>query len=406
MSTKRKAATIAKPVVKQSAKAASNTKINEAQTTVSTGLSPKSAQKQQVQVIELSDSDSLGGAADNDEELGDDEQLDQQIASENRSSESADIEMENVGDASDEEQTSEPTFGELLRGNSTVDVSAAVAAQAASSSSRAELQQRQLAGLVSNNSLATVLNQALRTNDAELLESCLQTTDTTIVENTVNRMDSALAMQLLSHLASRMHRRPGRALSIMMWMKLTMIAHGGTLVNHPDRVSRLGELQRVLQERAKGLPVLLQLKGKLELLDAQLKLRKAAKLQAAGKGPEYGGEDASSDEDENDDEAQIVYVEGEEDSSKALTNGAGSSRAAVEDEDDFPTANGVIGDSDEDSEEDFGEEAEEDLAEVESMDEDEVDHDDIEDEEEEMSGAEAEPPTKVRRTSARLVQKK
>ncbi|KAK3989633.1 U3 small nucleolar RNA-associated protein 5 [Cladorrhinum sp. PSN332] len=406
MSTKRKATTIAKPVVKQSAKATSKTKIDEARTTVSTGLSPKSAQKQHVEIIELSDSESVAGASDNDEELGDDEQLDQQIASETRSGESADVEMENTGDASDgEEQPSEPTFGELLRGNSTVDVSAAVAAQAANSHSRTELQQRHAAGLVSNNSLATVLNQALRTNDADLLESCLQTTDNKIVENTVNRMDSGLAMQLLDHLSARMHRRPGRALSLMMWMKLTMIAHGGTLATHPDRVARIGELQRVLQERSKGLPVLQQLKGKLDLLDAQLKLRKAARLQAAGKGQEYDGQGVSSDDEDDSDEAQIVYVEGQENSSRSLANGAGSSRAAVDDEDDFPAANGVIGDSDEDSDEDFGEEQEEELAEVESMDEDEVDHDDVEDEEE-MSEAEAEPPTKVRRTSARLSQKK
>ncbi|KAK4223632.1 U3 small nucleolar RNA-associated protein 5 [Podospora fimiseda] len=405
MSTKRKATTIAKPVVKQSAKAASKTRIDEAQTTVSTGLSATLNNKQEPEIIELSDSDSATGAVNNDEELGDDEQLDQQIASETRSGESGDVEMENTGDASDgEDQPSEPTFGELLRGNSTVDVSAAVAAQAANANSRTEIQQRHAAGLISNNSLATVLNQALRTNDTDLLESCLQTTDNGIIENTVNRMDSALAPQLLDHLSARMHRRPGRALSLMMWMKLTMIAHGGSLVTNPDRIARMGELQRVLQERAKGLPVLQQLKGKLDLLDAQLKLRKTARLQAAGRWNEGDGHDVSSDDEGDDDEARMVYVEEEESHSRPLANGVGPWHA-VDDEDDFPAANGVIGDSDEESDEDFGEEQEE-LAEVESMDEDEVDHDDVEDEEEEISEAEAEPPTKIRRTSARLSQKK
>jgi len=406
MSTKWKATTIAKPVVKESAKAVSRTKIDEARTTISTGLSPRSAQKQHAEIIELSDSDSIGGAPDDDEELGDDEQLDLQIAAEAKNGESVDIEMGNSGDASDGEQTSEPTFGELLRGNSTVDVSAAVAAQAAASHSRHELQQRH-AGLLSNNSLATVLNQALRTDDNELLESCLQTADNKIVENTVSRMDSALAMKLLDKLAARMHRRPGRALSLMMWMKLTMIAHGGSLITHPDRVARLGELQRVLEERAKGLPVLLQLKGKLEMLDAQLKLRKTVRNAAAGRG-QYDEQDASSEEeDEDSEEAQVVYVEGQESTGKALTNGVGSSRQAVDDEDDFPVTNGVIADSDEESDEDFGEEGDEEIADVESMDEDEVDHDDDEDEEDDMSEAEdAGPPTKVRRTSARPSQKK
>ncbi|KAK0667076.1 Dip2/Utp12 family-domain-containing protein [Cercophora samala] len=379
MSAKRKVATIATPVVKPSAKTRSKTKIDETRAAVSTGLS-----KQPEEPIELS--------SDDDEDAKDQQQTDQ-VAEETTE---RDVDMD--VDVEDAEPAAPAAFGDLVRGNSTVDVAASLAADTAgASSSRSELQQRHV-GPINAASLGTVINQALRTNDAHLLESCLQTSDLKIVENTINRMDSALALELLSKLASRMHRRPGRAMNLMSWMKLTMIAHGGALVTQPDLTARLAELSRVLEERARGLPALLALRGKLEMLDAQLKFRKSAKLASANRDRLEGKDELSESEDEDQDEAQVVYVEGQE-SNRALTNGI-SRAAPVDDEDDFPTGHNALPDSDDDDEEeeDEGEDGE-DLAAIESLDEDEVDHDDVdEDEEDDSEGEDAGPPAKVQRT--------
>jgi U3 small nucleolar RNA-associated protein 5 len=313
--------------------------------------------------------------------------------------------MQDGGDNSDAEPTS-PTFGDLVRGNSTIDVPASLAAQeAAAQTSRLAAQQRPTAP-ISATSLGTVLNQALRTDDADLLESCLQTTDVKIIENTINRMDSSLASTLLSKLSARMHRRPGRAFGLMRWMQWTLVAHGGALVTQPDLVARLGELSRVLEERSRGLSSLLALKGKLDMLDSQMKFRKS--IKSAGASRSRGGDEeglSEEEEEEDADEPGVVYVEGQENLGKALTNGT-AGRVAVDDDDDFPAGGAVISDSEEDSDEEFEEELDEDVADAESLDEDEVDHDDVEEDEEESEGEESRRPAKVRRVSERISKRK
>jgi len=411
MSTKRKAATtIAKPTVRQSAKAPVKTKIDETRTAVATGLSSRSTSK-------------TGANAEIENQFSSEEEEEEEGVSEDempngktnsvetsrtkgiQDEVDADAVMQEVGDNSDGEPTS-PTFGDLVRGNSTIDVPASLAAQAVAAQTSKPGAQHRPTAPISATSLGTVLNQALRTDDADLLESCLQTTDVKIIENTINRMDSSLANVLLSKLSARMHRRPGRAFGLMRWMQWTLVAHGGALVTQPDLVNRLGELSRVLEERSRGLSSLLALKGKLDMLDSQMKFRKSIKVAGVirSRGEDEG--ESSEEEEEDVDEPGIVYVEGQETLGKALTNGTIGWSGANED-DEFPAGTAVISDSEEEEDEDFDEGMDDELADAESLDEDEVDHDDVEeDEEEESEGDESRPPAKVRRVSERISKRK
>jgi U3 small nucleolar RNA-associated protein 5 len=364
------------------------------------------------EAIDIPDEEASQYGSDNEEGASDYDEQDHKTSSTKASRQKGgngatdvDAVMQEAGDNSDGEPAA-PTFGELARGNSTIDVPAALAAQAtAAQTSQLQSQQRPTAP-ISATSLGTVLNQALRTDDADLLESCLQTTDVKIIENTINRMDSSLAAVLLSKLSARMHRRPGRAFGLMRWMQWTLVAHGGALVTQPDLVARLGELSRVLEERSRGLSSLLALKGKLDMLDSQMKFRKSIKAGGASR-VRGGNEEESSEEEEEDvDEPGVVYVEGQETLGKPLTNGT-AGRDAVDEDDDFPAGAAVISDSEEESDEEFGEDMDEELAAAESLDEDEVDHDDVEeDEEEESEGEESRPPAKVRRVSERISKRK
>jgi U3 small nucleolar RNA-associated protein 5 len=256
-------------------------------------------------------------------------------------------------------------------------------------------------------SLGTVLNQALRTDDAVLLESCLLTSDLPTVRATIQRMDSALAGALLTKLAARMHRRPARAHSLMAWVQWTIVAHGGALAAQPDLVRRLAELSRVLEERARALPSLLVLKGKLDMLDSQMQLRRD-NLGAGGRGrAEYDGYD-DEEESADEDEEGVVYVEGEEDDDEAahgrmgMTNGV--TRTRMGEDDDLVLANGIGGETDDDDSEDEGSlggmdvDDDDDAASQGSLDEDEVDFDDVEEEsEDETDGDMAGPPTKMQK---------
>ncbi|KAI3317538.1 NUC189-domain-containing protein [Xylariaceae sp. AK1471] len=389
MSTKRKTpAKIAQPVVRQSAKKPLKTQINESETTVSV---PEVSKPDNVgateAIIEISSdaesseyefSDHEHDHANNDH-VQEDTKSDAQRPTESLPQKHSDhantdipmAEANIPNDAESDQELAQPTLGELARAHGTIDVPSALAPQ----SNAVATQGRSIAP-PSHSSLGTVLSQALRTDDTDLLESCLRVHDGDTIDNTIQRLDSTLAGILLSKLASRMHRRPGRAGSLMAWVQSTLVCHGGALAAQPGLVKRLSELQRVLDERARGLNSLLALKGKLDLMNAQLRLRRQQR-------------NSEIDEDVQEEEG-IIYVEGE-DSDADMANGL-----MDVDDDELPVTNGILDDESEDDDlPSDASEGEEELDVEEELDEDEVNHEDVESEEEDSEAEAApQPPSK------------
>ncbi|KAG7115949.1 U3 small nucleolar RNA-associated protein 5 like [Verticillium longisporum] len=421
MSAKRKAsARFAPPAIKSAIKVATKARIDESRTAVSsTDNIQASARNQTQETIDIS-SDS-NSDDDDDEDASDDGAGSDNlmngveatgaapsIAAANSTTQATTTDTADA-DSEDAEDATSPSFGELLRG--TIDVPAILSQQALSSAPKASASKALTATTTtatattpldppSLSSLSTVLTQALRTEDTELLESCLQITDTPSIHATIERLDSALAGVLLTRLAARFHRRPGRAGSLMAWVKWTLVAHGGALALQPKVLDRLVALQKVLNERARGLPSLLALKGKLDMLDAQMQLRQS-RQRGRGRGV-AGAEDDDDDEEDDEDEEGAIYVEGEEaDVDVAISEANGALLALEEGDDNVPGTNGFAADSDVDDDDSDVEEPESDDDGEEVLDEDDVDHLDVEDsmDEDEDSDAEAAPPSKLRKTA-------
>ncbi|KAI0871834.1 NUC189-domain-containing protein [Hypoxylon argillaceum] len=389
MSTKRKApAKIAHPVVRQSANKTLKPQINESEAAVLVARASKADNTSATEAIieissdpesseyELSDHEAdASGDAQSKETKSAVQRPMESLPQKHMDSASADIPMTDsnmLNDAESDQELAQPTLGELARAHGTIYVPSALTPQ----SNTVATQGRSIAP-PSHSSLGTVLSQAIRTDDADLLESCLRVTDVKTIDNTIRRLDSTLAGVLLTKLASRMHRRPGRAGSLMAWVQFTLVSHGGALAAQPGLVKRLSELQSVLDERARGLNSLLALKGKLDLMNAQLNLRRDQR-------------NSEVDEDVQEEEEGIIYVEGE-DSDAEIANGLMDL-----DDDELPVTNGIMDDDSEDDDlqsnaSDRGEE----LDAEEELDEDDVNYDDVESEEEESEAEAApEPPSK------------
>jgi U3 small nucleolar RNA-associated protein 5 len=185
----------------------------------------------------------------------------------------------------------------------------------------------------------------------------------------------------------------------------TLVSHGGYLATQPDLIKKLAELNKVIDERAKGLQSLLSLKGKLDMLEAQIELRKSMQIQRRRL-------------DEGEEDEGVIYVEGQESEEEGaaakpkrlVANGdlKGISDEESDVSEDMPMTNGIIADSDEedDSSEDgdlIDDEAEE--TDADSGDEDEVDHDDQDSKGEEESD-DGVPPTKLPRTGGAFSKKR
>jgi U3 small nucleolar RNA-associated protein 5 len=392
MAPKRKApAKIAQPVVRQNAKRNLKASVNEADASVS-GIDTLKSDANGVtnDVIEIS-----SDPASSEYELSDEEDapkkdgetkqmaiLTKSTPRKSGANGAVDTEMTSpdaaLEDGADSDQ--EPatlTFGDLVRANETIDVPAALSGQQPSALATPS----KVIAPPSLASLGTVLSQALRTDDADLLESCLHTTDSATVRNTIQRLDSSLAGSLLTKLASRMHRRPGRAGSLMTWVQWTLVAHGGALATQPGLVKKLSELNRVLEERSRGLNSLLSLKGKLDMLEAQMQLRRSMQHHAD-----------SDDEDDADADEGVIYVEGEEDDADIDIHDVDM------DDEDLLAANGVLGEDDSEAEDDYSEgddDDEEPIGAEEPLDENEVNHSDVDfSGEDEDSEVETAPPAK------------
>ncbi|KAF9878145.1 hypothetical protein CkaCkLH20_04183 [Colletotrichum karsti] len=403
MSAKRRSSGKFAPPVVKSAIRAPKTTIDESRAAVSATDSLQAAVKADAAAEAItisSDEDSEDDVSDQEMESPDAETNEpvngKEDAAENQTQQKPDAEG---GAAESDDEAGSPTFGELLRG--TIDVPAILSQQgdATSKAVSAPVSRKNLAVPSSLSSLSTVLTQALKTEDTDLLESCLQNTNLETIRQTIERLDSSLAGVLLTKLAARFHRRPGRAGSLMIWVKWTLVAHGGALAIQPKVLDRLVALQKVLNERSRGLPSLLALKGKLDMLEAQMYMRKARPRRRGANQVED-----VDDEDEDDEEEDAIYVEGDEGANVGLINGVG---AGNEDDDEVPTTNGFIGDSDDDDEEEEAD-VEDDMSEVEEADEDEdVDYDDVEDsEDDDDSDAEAAPPAKVQKTASSFAKRK
>lgn len=161
-------------------------------------------------------------------------------------------------------------------------------------------------------SFTLVLAQSLKTNDHALLESLLTTHNEENIKVSVKRLESSQAVVLLERLADKIARSPGRAGQLMVWIKWTLIAHGGYLVSVPNLAKSLSSLHLTLSNKVGMLPRLLTLQGRVEMLRTQLQMRREITQQMNGTVTDEVEEDSDIDSDVDYVE-DVVIVNGEED---------------------------------------------------------------------------------------------
>ena len=232
MSTKRKLPTkLGVPLVKPSAKDTSQTTINESKAVVSQGGSAvKPVGFKPGEVVDISSESSSEEEDDSDDDF---EHRPTQLSDAEEDVTMLDADASANGEQhaasppeEDIDETAEPSFGDLLQAQHTEAIDVAAALERTPERTNPQTKHLQAP---SGASLGTVLTQALRTNDVSMLESCLQTRDVSTIRATIQRLDSPLAGTLLQRLAERLHRRPGRAGNLLIWVQWTLVTHGGYL---------------------------------------------------------------------------------------------------------------------------------------------------------------------------------
>ena len=305
-------------VYTQGAKDMGKTHVDESHTVVANGgdADDVSMADEQPEVISISSAEEETESEEDEDDnatagLLEAKQLNYKGGEEGDTREDEDVNMEDVDGQQErkaaeegmEAEEGEPSFGDLIRANAAEPIEVQAAFTDLNAQSLVPAGEKGLQQLPSGMSLGAVLTQSLRTNDTNLLETCFHVKELSTVRATIERLDSSFATILLQRLAERLHSRPGRAGSLMVWIQWTLVAHGGYLAGQPEIMKKLASLHRVVRDRANSLQPLLSLKGKLDMLEAQMNLRKSMQARSRTTNPF-----------EEDDEEGVIYVEGQEES--------------------------------------------------------------------------------------------
>lgn len=119
-------------------------------------------------------------------------------------------------------------------------------------------------------SLVTLLDQALQTNDIALLEQCLACTDSDIIDATTRRLPTHRILRLLRTLVAKFEKRPSRGLLITQWLACILKNHISYLITVPDLSVQLAGLSQMLEQRMQSYSRLSSLAGRLDLLMSQI----------------------------------------------------------------------------------------------------------------------------------------
>ena len=200
-------------------------------------------------------------------------------------------------------------------------------------------------------SSAVVLTQALQNDDTALLEDCLSCRDHTLITNTVRRLPATSVLPFLKQVASRVRSKPGRASTLVFWIRAVLTEHTAYLTSVPAAGAVLAELFQAADARLDVFGRFLKLQGRLDLIMTHISHRRRADDTAGdgSMGPatfvhrETGGEDEDEEDEEDDEEdGAVMDLEGLDEDDESDDE---------EDEDDEGEEDEIgLGDSDEDME--------------------------------------------------------
>ena len=115
-------------------------------------------------------------------------------------------------------------------------------------------------------SLAALLSQALRADDAALIERCLSVSDRTTIANTVAKLSSTHAMKLLSECAARAQAKPNSGERCAKWARTILLHHAGYASSAPKARTTLMRLSQTIESHVAMQGPLQALLGRLELV--------------------------------------------------------------------------------------------------------------------------------------------
>lgn len=147
----------------------------------------------------------------------------------------------------------------------------------------------------SADSLIIPLTQALRSGDNLLLEKCLSVTNIKVIRKSVFSMNPSDALDFLKDLVYKLKSSPGRAISILPWIRAVLLQHASYIMSEEASLIVLNTLYQMIDSRVSVFRPILQLSGRLDLIISQISPNEEEKAPVVDSAVVY---EDGSDEDE------------------------------------------------------------------------------------------------------------
>lgn len=147
----------------------------------------------------------------------------------------------------------------------------------------------------SADSLIIPLTQALRSGDNLLLEKCLSVTNIKVIRKSVFSMNPSDALDFLKDLVYKLKSSPGRAISILPWIRAVLLQHASYIMSEEASLIVLNTLYQMIDSRVSVFRPILQLSGRLDLIISQISPNEEEKSPVVDSAVVY---EDGSDEDE------------------------------------------------------------------------------------------------------------
>ena len=123
---------------------------------------------------------------------------------------------------------------------------------------------------LTSDSLITLIEQALQSDDQSLIEQCFACEDIFVLEATTKRLPTNRIIDFLRVLLLKLEKRPSRGPMIVRWLAAILRHHTAYLISVPTLASSLANLSQILERRLSTYTQLAPLKGRLDLVMSQL----------------------------------------------------------------------------------------------------------------------------------------
>eukprot|EP00833_Pecoramyces_ruminatium_P005877 jgi/Orpsp1_1/1179909/evm.model.c7180000071300.1 len=165
------------------------------------------------------------------------------------------------------------------------------------------------------NTFLPILQKSLVTNDREIFDQCMEIKNKKIIIGIVKKLLKTEVISLTKKLITSIEREPTRG-NAPEWLRITLLIHAPILLKSKDVVFRLDDLYNKINNGNGTIGKILQLSGRLDMMNVQLNSRKSDSFDEEEEEDEESESSESEDEDEdsNDEDKEFdMYEEEEED---------------------------------------------------------------------------------------------